>query len=165
MNALQSVRSDDDGPIVLRFVEPKTDRSRRGVALPEMAVDRLKLARREQAERQLRLGPAWINHDLACDRGDGAPLHPDSFSKAAKRFAIQAGLDPKTRLHDCRHAVATVMLEQGVHPAVASAVLGHSSVAFTMDTYQHVTNQMTDQAASALDKAFLTGTDGEYSHS
>lgn len=65
-----------------------------------------------------------------------------------------AGLDPKTRLHDCRHAVATVMLEQGVHPAVPSAVLGHSSVALTMDTYQHIVDQMTGLAASALDDAF-----------
>ena len=66
----------------------------------------------------------------------------------------EAGLDPKTRLHDCRHGVATVMFEQGVHPALASAVLGHSSVAFTMDTYQHVGDQMTGQAAAALDDVF-----------
>jgi hypothetical protein len=53
------------------------------------------------------------------------------------------------------------MLEQGVHPAVASAVLGRSSVAFTMDTYQHVVDHMIDQAATALDNAFATGTDDE----
>ncbi|MFB0927918.1 MAG: tyrosine-type recombinase/integrase, partial [Acidimicrobiales bacterium] len=77
--------------------------------------------------------------------------------KATKRLMAKAGLDPKTRLHDCRHGVATVMFEQGVHPALASAVLGHSSVAFTMDTYQHVGDQMTDQAAAALDDAFAAG--------
>ena len=65
----------------------------------------------------------------------------------------EAGLDPQTQLHDCRHAVATMLLEQGVHPAVASPVLGHSSVAFTIDTYQHVVDLMTDQAASSLANA------------
>ncbi len=50
-----------------------------------------------------------------------------------------------------------MMLEQGVHPAVASAMLGHSSVAFTMDTYQDVLDQMTEQAATALDDAFAAG--------
>lgn len=109
------------------------------------------------------MGPAWSDIDLVCDRGDGTPFHPDSFTKAAKQLIVNAGLDPKTRLHDLRHGVATVMLEQGVHPAVASAVLGHSSVAFTMDTYQHVIDHMTDQAATALDNAFATGTDDEYS--
>jgi integrase len=53
-----------------------------------------------------------------------------------------------------------MMLEQRVHPAVASAVLGHSSVAFTMDTYQHVVDQMTDLAATALDDAFAAGVSG-----
>lgn len=156
--ALQPVR-DLDGSRILQLVDPKTVRSRRTVALPKLTLQRLRWAKRDQAERRLRIGPAWSDLDLVCDRGDGAPLHPDAFGKAAKRLIVQAGLDQRTRLHDLRHGVATVMLEQGVHPAVTSAVLGHSSVAFTMDTYQHVIDHMTDQAATALDNAFTTGTD------
>jgi integrase len=45
------------------------------------------------------------------------------------------------------------MLQEGVHPAIASAVLGHSSPAFTMRVYQHVTDGMTEQAAAALERA------------
>ena len=160
--ALQAVR-DVDGSRTLQLVDPKTDRSRRTIALPKLTLQRLRWAKRDQAERRLRIGPAWSDLHLVCDRGDGAPFHPDSFGKAAKRLIVQADLDPRTRLHDLRHGVATVMLEQGVHPAIASAVLGHSSVAFTMDTYQHVIDHMTDQAATALDNAFATGTDDEYS--
>jgi integrase len=58
------------------------------------------------------------------------------------------------RLHDVRHGVATTLLERGVHPAIASAVLGHSSPAFTMGTYQHVLDGMTEVAAEALAAAF-----------
>ena len=127
----------------------------------KITVERLRLAKREQAKRPLQLGISWHDLDLACDSGDGSPFHPDTFGKATKRLMAEAGLDPKTRLHDCRHAVATMMLEQGVHPAVASSVLGHSSVAFTMDTYQHVVDQMTDQAAAAaFDDAFAAGVSG-----
>jgi len=154
--ALQAVR-DTNGTTSLQLVDPKTDRSRRTIALPKIAVERLRLAKREQAARRLQLGIAWHDLNLVCDSGDGSPFHPDSFGKATKRLMAKAGLDPKTRLHDCRHGVATVMFEQGVHPALASAVLGHSSVAFTMDTYQHVGDQMTDQAAAALDDAFAAG--------
>jgi integrase len=50
--------------------------------------------------------------------------------------------------------VATALLEQGVHPMIASALLGHANPAFTMSTYQHVRNSMTDKAAQALDVAF-----------
>lgn len=53
-----------------------------------------------------------------------------------------------------RHGVATTLLERGVHPAIASAMLGHASTSFTMSTYQHVLDGMTDRAASALDEAF-----------
>jgi integrase len=45
------------------------------------------------------------------------------------------------------------MLERNVHPAIASAVLGHASESFTMSTYQHVTPRMTETAAEVLDEA------------
>jgi integrase len=48
---------------------------------------------------------------------------------------------------------ATTLLEKRVHPAIASAVLGHSSTAFTMNTYQHVLDGMTQAAADAIDEA------------
>ena len=129
-----------------------TTRSAAATASPP--ADPLRLAKCEQAERRLLIGTAWHDLNFVCDSGDGSAFRPDAFGKAAKRLMAEAGFDPKTRLHDCRHGVATVMFEQGVHPALASAVLGHSSVAFTMDTYQHVGDQMTGQAAAALDDAF-----------
>ncbi len=57
------------------------------------------------------------------------------------------------RLHDVRHGVATVLLERGVHPAIASALLGHASPSFTMAVYQHVNDNMTAKAAAELDAA------------
>jgi integrase len=60
---------------------------------------------------------------------------------------------PDTRLHDLRHAFATTLLAAGVHPKVVSEALGHASVAFTMDTYQHVLPTMGEQVAAAIEKA------------
>jgi integrase len=40
-----------------------------------------------------------------------------------------------------------------VHPAIASAVLGHASPAFTMNAYQHVLDSMTERAADAIAEA------------
>jgi integrase len=151
--SLQRVE-DANGSRKLPLVDPKTERSRRSIALMEITATGLRRAKSEQARRRIRCSSAWVDLDLVCDRGDGAPLDPDAFGKATKRLAGVAGLDPRLRLHDLRHGVATAMLEGQVHPAVASAMLGHSSVAFTMDTYQHVIDEMTDQAASALDQAF-----------
>jgi integrase len=141
------------GRTAAEFLDCKTDRSRRELVLLPAVVERLRRYRAEQLERRLLLGEGWYDLDLVCDRGDGMWLTPDGFTDAFKRFARATGLPPETRLHDCRHAVATAMLAKGVHPAIASAVLGHSSPAFTMSVYQHVTDGMTEQAAVALEAA------------
>jgi hypothetical protein len=45
---------------------------------------------------------------------------------------------PRIRFHDLRHAHATHLLANGVHPKVASERLGHSKVGITLDLYSHV---------------------------
>ncbi len=60
---------------------------------------------------------------------------------------------PEVRLHDLRHAYATTLLKAKVHPKVASAALGHSTVAFTLDTYSHVVDGDQDDARDAIQKA------------
>jgi integrase len=129
-------------------MEPKTDRARRTVSLPPFAVEVLRRARKEQAERRLLLGAAWVDEDVVADRGDGRPIEPAELPRACHRFAGEG-----VRLHDLRHAFGTALLETGVHPKVASEALGHSSVAFTMDTYQHVLPTMGEQVAAAIEAA------------
>ena len=76
------------------------------------------------------------------------PLHQDV--QAAGRGA---GLDPKTRLHDLRHGVATQLARAGVHPHTVSSLLCHSSVAFTMDVSTEEWDEGAEQAATALSSA------------
>jgi|GEM_PF-2518313 len=52
-----------------------------------------------------------------------------AFSKAAPK-----GMD----IHDLRHTACTLMLLAGINPKVVSGMLGHTSVAFTLDTYAHL---------------------------
>ena len=59
------------------------------------------------------------------------------------------------RFHDLRHAFATEAIRCGVDLKTLSDALGHYSVAFTMDTYGHVTNAMQDDAAQRLELAIL----------
>lgn len=141
-----------EGGSRLEVLDVKTERSHRTFALPAMTVERLRRWRTEQLERRVALGPAWTDLDLVCDRGDGGPLDPDAFSNGFKRLAASVGLTG-VRLHDLRHGVATALLKGGVHPAIVSAVLGHSKVAFTLDVYSHIDVGMTATAADELDRA------------
>jgi integrase len=137
----------------LVFTQPKTDRARREIGLPRFALEPLRQHRAAQLVRRMALGPAWVDLGLVCDRGDGGPIHPDSFTHAFKKLAAKVGIPAGARLHDTRHGVATALLSQGLHPAITSASLGHASPAFTMSTYQHVLDGMGSQAAAALDAA------------
>lgn len=139
----------------LSVTDPKSDKAWRSVTLLPSVVERLRAHRKDQIERRLALGSEWDDSfgDLVCERGDGRPIDPDLFTKSFKRLAAGAGLDPRTRLHDLRHGVATQLARAGVHPHTVSSVMGHSSVAFTMDVYTEDWDEATEQAASALGEA------------
>lgn len=141
-----------DGTRELTLRPPKSERSRRTITLPAVAVEQLRGHRRAQAERRLRLGSAWKTADFVCDRGDGGPLDPDAYGKAVKRIGGEVGLDG-LKVHSLRHAGATLLLEQGVPMAIVSKVLGHSTIQLTVDTYGHLADTLTAQAADAVDRA------------
>jgi len=42
------------------------------------------------------------------------------------------------RFHDLRHTCATIRFIKGQYPKRVSEILGHSSVAITLDIYSHV---------------------------
>ena len=63
-------------------------------------------------------------------------LDPGTVSHISKKIVKKAGLE--TRLHDSRHAFATLMMSFGVNSKVVSEMLGHSTIATTMDIYSHV---------------------------
>ena len=60
-----------------------------------------------------------------------------------------------SRHYDLRHSHATFLLETSVNVKVISERLGPASVAFTLDTYGHVTPCMQAAAAEELDRLIL----------
>lgn len=87
-------------------------------------------------------------------RPDGRPIHPDPITDWFTRLSWEAGLPP-IRLHDVRHSYATAALRAGVAVKVVSERLGHSSVAFTQDTYMHVIPGMDEHGARVAALAIL----------
>jgi integrase len=129
------------------FVPPKTSRARRTVDLPAFVVAYLRRHSDEQRVRSLG------DSDVVLDSGVGEPLAPWTASADFRRIVSEIEL-PRTRFHDLRHAHATHLLAAGIHPKAVSERLGHSSVAFTMDTYSAVIPSMGRAAADAADQLF-----------
>ncbi len=136
----------------LRFKSPKTQCSRRSIALPAITVETLRSHRAAQAEERLALGPGWDEHGLVCPRPGGAPWPPDAFSTAFAAFVRRSGMPP-FRFHDLRHTHASHLLKAGVHPKIVSERLGHSAIGITLDTYSHVLPGMQQAAAELLNAA------------
>src|SRR5215212_10153869 len=157
----------DDGSIQVRrtlaitksgpvFTSPKTARSRRSVKLTSKATEALK----SHLERQLgeidRVGSLWSPGDadgLIFASETGEPLDRRAVTKQKfKPLLKRAGL-PEIRFHDLRHTCATLLLTRNVNPKIVSEMLGHATIAITLDTYSHVLPNMRDHAAAAMEDA------------
>ncbi len=136
-----------EGELVV--LPPKTERSRRVVPLSASLAVALRQVRADQRERRMLAGPAWHAGDYVFDRGDGKPIEPDTFSKAVRRATRAIGLDG-VRLHDLRHALASMLVTNGTNVRTVADLLGHSTVAFTLSTYVHPDE---GAAVAAIDEA------------
>lgn len=143
VGSLSGQRRDDR--VVVR---PKTGRGRR-VALAAPAIAALQRHCTRQQGLRERLGDGWRDRGLLfADEGrcSGDYLPAASLNRALDRILVKAHL-PRIRFHDLRHTAATRMLSRGIHPKIASEMLGHSSVQVTLDRYSHVTSTMQREAA------------------
>jgi integrase len=56
--------------------------------------------------------------------------------------------------HQLRHIATTILLLENVNPKVVSEMLGHATIAKTLDTYSHVLPNMQSSAVKAMEEAF-----------
>jgi len=120
----------------LRFVEPKSERSRRSVSLPSFALDALNRQQERQRGERLLAGSKLVDTRLVFTTTIGTPLDERNVRRVFKAVLEAAEL-PALRIHDLRHTTATLLLTQGVHPRVVMETLGHSQISLTLDTYSH----------------------------
>jgi len=138
---------------VVQFKETKTDHSRRRVAMtPKLAL----YLRDHQLESQLSGEPVGLDA-LVFSKQGGKPLDASMLTHAFHDIAKRMGLE-NVRFHDLRHTFASLALLRGAKPKVISEALGHSSVAFTMDTYSHIMSGMQEEMMALLDGVIPSGT-------
>lgn len=132
-----------------RLTEPKSDRSRRTLPLPEFAVKALRAHRVHQLQTRLVAGSRWQDTGHVFTTSIGTPMDGSRVSKLFRKALGKAGL-PHKRFHDLRHTAASLLLAQGVHPRVVMETLGHSQISVTMNTYSHVMPTLLRDAADKM---------------
>ena len=135
--------------------EPKTERSRRTLFLPDTVLRALRAHRLRQLQERLAAGSRWQNSGLVFTSSIGTALEPRNLFRSFKAQLRKADL-PDVRFHDLRRSAASLLLAQGVPMRAVMEVLGHSSISTTADIYSHVMPAMMRDVADKMD-AILGG--------
>jgi integrase len=131
--------------------QPKTRRSGRQIALSPSTVGALRAHQAAQELVRARAGTNWEDHELVFCTRLGRPLSARNVFRSFQLLLAKGSL-PRIRFHDLRHTAATLLLAGRVNPKVVSEMLGHSTVAITLDIYSHVLPDMRQDAAATLEQ-------------
>jgi integrase len=135
---------------------PKTERSKRSVAISQEHVALLQAHRRTQLEEILAAGSNYTRQDFIFADREGHHEFTERVRGRWKTSVRRAGAR-KIRLYDCRHTHATLLLKAGINSKVVSERLGHASIVITLDTYSHVLPDMQDEAVNRLQAVLSAG--------
>ena len=106
----------------------------------------------QEQERQW-AGSKWRNDwNLIFTTKNGRPLDERNVLRRFQNVLAIAEL-PKMRIHDLRHSAVAILIAQGVNIKAISELLGHSSVAFTLQVYGHLLEETKRETADKMDAA------------
>ncbi len=134
----RQVAATDEGIVIKK---PKTKGSARTVIL-NPALLKIMYELKEKSKS------TWI---FASPVKEDSPLNPQTVYRATQKILERAGCK-KIRFHDLRHTFATMALENGMDVKTLSSMIGHSSVATTLDIYSHITSDMLKNAAKTIER-------------
>jgi len=69
-------------------------------------------------------------------------------------YRCRSGLGLNCTLHDLRHVYTSMLAENDVHPIVAKALLGHSSINTTLSIYSHAQEPKIVEAVEGVSEMF-----------
>ena len=131
----------------LGLSEPKTPHSIRSIPLLPYIAERLREYKLEQ-EEYFREHSIPMTEMVFTTKA-GNLVDPRDFQRDFKLLLKRKGLR-EINVHGLRHTFATRALESGMNIKTLSQILGHSSVAFTLDTYAHITEDLKFEEMSAM---------------
>ena len=131
---------------------PKTRTSTRDIPLTVATVEHI-----EAQRKYWNFKVAKMDQYLFCNE-EGNPLSREriqsELDRTVKRIQEDGHDFPRITSHVFRHTFATRAIEAGMQPQVLKTILGHSSLAMTMDLYSHVLPDTKAEEMNKIAKAF-----------
>lgn len=118
----------------------------------EAVMNAFKRVKIRQAQWQLKNGLVWSNPEgFVFTNEAGEHLKHATVYKHYKALMEEAGMG-HYRFHDLRHTYATLALQNGTDVKTVSSTMGHSTTAFTMDKYGHVSEAMQKDSSQRMQR-------------
>ena len=141
----RSVRSHGD---------TKTEKSRRTLGLPQMAVDALRANKDRQIREQLAAGAQWSDHDLVFATRTGGALDAANVRREFKAACRAAKIGERWTPRELRHSFVSLMSSSGVPVEEIARLAGHSNTRTTEVVYRRELRPVLTTGAEAMDRLF-----------
>jgi integrase len=141
----RSVRADGD---------TKTEKSRRTLGLPQMAVDALRAHKKRQAEERNAAGEQWSDHDLVFSTRTGGALDAANVRREFKAACRAAKIGDHWTPRELRHSFVSLMSSSGVPVEEIARLAGHSNTRTTEVVYRRELRPVLTTGAEAMDRLF-----------
>ncbi len=172
LSVMGTLQRTPDG---LRVMKTKTEAGRRKIQLTTGAIAALRRRKAIQAEERRKFSEVWSDTGLVFTNELGRGIEKQNlirrsfwpllhraglavevktkghrkYGKKVKEIEVTT-YRPAVTFHGLRHTAATLLLEQGTHPAVVAAMLGHTKTSTTLNIYSHVTPSVMGAAKDAM---------------
>jgi integrase len=132
--------------------ETKTPKSRRTLALPQIAVQVLKEHWKRQAQDRLMAASLWQDHGLVFCSAVGTPLDAANVRREFRKITETAGLGEGWAPRDLRHTFVSLMSASGVPVEEIARLAGHNRTATTELVYRHELRPVITTGAEVMDR-------------
>jgi integrase len=136
--------------------ETKTQRSRRSLGLPQMAVEALHGLSESQALERAMAGESWQDSGLVFTTHVGAALDAGNVRKMFKRVCKAAGVGDSWTPRELRTSFVSLMSHRGVSIEEIARLAGHASTRTTEVVYRRELRPVITTGAEIMDEVFKT---------
>jgi integrase len=134
--------------------DTKTNRSRRTLKLPEIAVEALRGQKLRQTEERVRAGEQWQEHGLVFTTSVGTAFESHNLRREFRKVTADAGLGSQWVPKELRTSFVSMMSYQGVPVEEIARLAGHASSRTTEVIYRRELRPVITTGAEVMDQFF-----------
>ena len=134
--------------------DTKTQRSRRTLKLPEIAVEALHEQMRRQARERSNARELWQEHGLVFTTTVGTPYESHNLRRDFRRVTMAAGIGARWVPKELRTSFVSMMSYQGVPVEEIARLAGHASSRTTEVIYRRELRPVITTGAEVMDQIF-----------